>query len=140
MILIKLGDRSLYDSEHYSVQVEQVLTIEEFLPQKLRRQFTTGWWRVNPNIQWRNQFTMRCKRSFHGESWRHQFAIACREVGLYLKGLWRERILFVLWGGERYDTRASIEKVLHPQEVCCSYKALACTTQFQRSSCMPIEG
>ena len=83
----------------------------------MRRQFTTGWSRVNPNMHWRHQITMRYKRLFHGESWRRRLTLACREIGSYLKGLWRERILFVLWGGERYDTRESIKKVLHPHEV-----------------------
>ena len=30
---------------------------------------------------------------------------------------WRDKLRFIVWGGERYDTRASIGKVLHPQEV-----------------------
>ena len=60
-----------------------MLTVEELLPRKLRRRFTTGFKKVYPN----------------------------EEVS------WRKKLLFIVWGGERYDTRASIGKVLHPHEV-----------------------
>ena len=60
-----------------------MLTVEELLPPKLRRRFTTGFMKVSPN-----------------------------------KGVsWRKKFLFIVWGGERYNTRASIGKVLHPNEV-----------------------
>jgi hypothetical protein len=63
--------------------VEQVLTVEELLPPKWRKRYTTGYKEVNPN---------------ESVSWSRKFGL-------------------ILWGGERYDTRASIEKVLHPNEV-----------------------
>ncbi len=64
-----------------------MLTVEELLPRKLRRRFTTGFRKVSPN----------------------------KDVS------WRKKLLFIVWGGERYDARASIGKVLHPNEVlnCC---------------------
>ena len=60
-----------------------MLTVEELLPPKLWRQFTTGFMKVSPN----------------------------KDVS------WRKKFLFIVWGGERYDTQASIGKVLHPNEV-----------------------
>lgn len=63
--------------------MEQVLTVEELLPRKLRRRFTSGYKEVYPN----NKIS------------------------------WRKKILFIAWGGDRYDNRASIGKVLHPHEV-----------------------
>ena len=68
----------------YILQVEQVLTVEELLPKKLRRRFITGYKEVYPN-------------------WR--------------KSSWHKTFQFIVWGGARYDDRASIRKVLHPPEV-----------------------
>ena len=60
-----------------------MLTIEELLPRKWRRQFVRGCKKISPNkkVSWRNEF------------------------------------LFLVWGGERYDTRENIEKVLHQHEI-----------------------
>lgn len=63
-----------------------MLTVEELLPQKLRRRYITGYREIFPNQ----------------------------------KLSWSKKIQFIIWGGERYDTRASIGKVVHPHEVCTS--------------------
>ena len=60
-----------------------MLTVEELLPNKRRRLYTTGKKEVFPNE----------------------------------KVSWRKKLQHKFWGGERYDSRASIEKVLHPHQV-----------------------
>ena len=65
-----------------------MLTVEEFLPRKLRRHYICGYKKVKPNKE---------------ISWPRQKLIEFQ---------------FFIWGGERYDTRASISKVLYPKKVC----------------------
>ena len=60
-----------------------MLTVEELLPRKWRRQRTTGYKEIYPNRT----------------------------------ASWSKKFLFFLWGGKKYDTRESVEKVLHSQEV-----------------------
>ena len=48
---------------------------------------------------------------------RSHFTTGYKDVYPNETASWRKQLHFIFWGGERYDTRASIEKVLHPHEV-----------------------
>ena len=48
---------------------------------------------------------------------RRRFITGYKEVYPNRKLSWRKKFLFIVWGGDRYDTRTSIGKVLNPHEV-----------------------
>ena len=48
---------------------------------------------------------------------RRRFTAGYKEVCPNMKTSWKKKFLFIVWGGERYDTRISIGKILHPHEV-----------------------
>ena len=54
---------------------------------------------------------------FMPRNWRHHFTSGFTEVWPNEEHSLIERCQFFLWGGKRYDTRESINKVLHPKEV-----------------------
>lgn len=68
-------------------QVEQVLTVEELLPNKLRKKFRITYVEVKPNS--RNS----------------RFNSFIAKVGFYI------------WGGDRYDSHECISRALHPSVV-----------------------
>ena len=48
---------------------------------------------------------------------RQKFICGYVEVNPNTELSWRKKLLFKLWGGERYDSRASIENALHSHKV-----------------------
>ena len=78
-----------------------MLTVEEFLPRKLRHKYTCGYKEVFPNR----------KSSLSSGWWRRRRGF--RE----LKEYFIEKFQFFFWGGRRYDTPEIIKKVLTAKEV-----------------------
>ena len=49
---------------------------------------------------------------------RRRFICGYKEVYPNQDLSWRKKFKFTVWGGDRYDTRSSIGKVLQPHVVC----------------------
>ena len=62
------------------------------------------------------------------ETWQESASTIRRRISKclsHLKNIFKWKCRFFLWGGERYDTRESVGKVLHPKEVAiCVYRIL----------------
>ena len=47
---------------------------------------------------------------------RRDFSIPREVVYPNLKDTWLKQVHFFFWGGERYDTQSSIQRVINPQQ------------------------
>ena len=94
-----------------------MLTVEELLSKKRRRKFTLGHTKVFPNQKLSTKEAPLLIRLTE---------LICGETFSENLNLWWKAFQFRLWGGDRYDTRTSIEKVLYAYEVhvCIIHKLL----------------
>ena len=82
-----------------------MLTVEEFLPRKLRRRYTCGYKEVEPNR----------KLSLSSRWWKYNYSRT--DDFRRLRHIIVRICQFFFWGGRRYDTPESIKKVLTAKEV-----------------------